>query len=380
MARLTFGVPRKHYIYILLNDNTLIYIISFYFLLKIIDDCTAKRVGKFRNGPLRYEGNDLKLANSTERTFFGRLKLKMNIDHLKLFVRLAATQNISSAGREIGLSAAVASSYLSKLEAGLGVRLVHRTTRKVSLTEEGIHFLPHAEEILSTIEAAKTSVGVGNSSPSGILKVTAPASFGRLHLLPAIHDFLGRYENLTLDLRLSDTIVDLVEGGFDIAIRSAGPQDSNFVARQMAPDRRVLCASPDYVATYGRPASPEELQNHQCITLIGLDSWAFASPSGHKTIKTAGRFRTDNGEAMRDACMAGLGIALNSTWSVFEQLERGELIEILPDHPLVYNTAIWAVYPSSRLLAPKVRLFIDFFAERFGEPPYWDQSWRRHQQ
>lgn len=296
----------------------------------------------------------------------------MNIDHLKLFVRLGATQNISLAGRELGLSPAVASSYISKLEAGLGVRLVHRTTRKVSLTAEGVAFLPHAEEVLASIEAARASVGAGSNLPTGTLRVTAPASFGQMHILPAVKPFLAQYPDLTLDLRLTDTIVNLVEGGFDIAIRNAALNDSTFVARQLATDSRILTASPEYLASFGEPQTPQELASHQCIILTGLENWAFETDKGVSSIRVDGRFRTDNGTAVREACMAGLGIALNSTWSVFEQLQRGKLVQVLADYPLVSDTAIWAVYPSSRLLAPKVRAFIDFFASHFGHPPYWD--------
>ncbi|WP_026970412.1 LysR family transcriptional regulator [Aliagarivorans marinus] len=297
----------------------------------------------------------------------------MNIDHLKLFVRLASTANISQAGQELGLSPAVASAHVSKLEESLGVRLVHRTTRKVSLTEEGQAFLPHAEEVLTRVEAARASVGAGNTLPSGILRVTAPASFGRMHLIPALSDFQAQYPELKLDLRLSDTIVDLVEGGFDIAIRDAVLKDSTLVARKLASDRRLTVASPAYLAKHGQPQHPDELTQHRCITLSGLDLWHYDSPTGPLAVKVSGLLRTDNGEAVRDASVNGLGVTISSTWCCYQQLQRGELVPVLEDYPLLSDTAIWAVYPSSRLLAPKVRAFIDFFAERFAEPCYWEQ-------
>lgn len=296
----------------------------------------------------------------------------MNIEHLRLFVRLAATHNISAAGQELGLSPAVASSYLNKLEENLGVRLLHRTTRKVSLTEDGKTFLPHAEEVLASIEAARSSVGAGNIAPQGTLRITAPASFGRMHLIPALTGFLARYPDLTLDLRLSDSIVDLVEGGFDIAIRNSELSDSSLIARKLAPDQRIVCASPDYLEKVGEPDSPAALAQHQCIHLIGLERWVFATPNGAQVVKTQACLRTDNGEALRDACVNGLGITISSTWSVYQHLQRGELVPILTDYPLVSDTAIWAVYPSSRLLAPKVRVFIDYLAGYYGDPPYWD--------
>lgn len=297
----------------------------------------------------------------------------MNIEHLKLFIRLSATHNISQAGQELGLSPAVASAHISKLEEGLGVRLVHRTTRKVSLTEEGKDFLPHAEEVLASVEAARAAVGAGKGLPSGTLRVSASASFGRMHLVPALQGFLASYPDLNVDLRLSDSIIDMVEGGFDIAVRIAELKDSSLIARKLAPDDRILCASPAYLAQHGTPESPNDLNDHSCLTLMGLDQWTFATSEGERTVKAKGSLRTDNGEAMRDASVAGLGISIGSKWSVYQHLHRGELVQVLEDYPLVSDTAIWAVYPSSRLLAPKVRVFIDYFAECFREPLYWDK-------
>ena len=297
----------------------------------------------------------------------------MNIEHLRLFVRLAVTQNISRAGQELGLSPAVASSYLNKLETELNVRLLNRTTRKVALTAEGLAFLPHAEEVLASVEAARAAVGAGNTTPSGTLRITAPASFGRMHLMPALKGFIEQYPKLSLDLRLSDAIVDLVEGGFDIAIRNTELSDSSLIARKLATDKRIVCASPDYLKQYGTPRTPQELTKHQCINLVGLESWIFNTANGQLTLKTHGKMRTDNGEAMRDACVAGLGISVNATWSVYEHLKAGALAQVLQDYPLLSDTAIWAVYPSSRLLAPKVRAFLDYFADYYGDPPYWDQ-------
>ena len=298
----------------------------------------------------------------------------MNPEHLKLFVRLAATHNISAAGAELDLSPAVASAHINKLEAGLGVRLVHRTTRKVSLTEEGMAFLPHAEEVLAQMEAARAAVGAGSSAPGGTLRVAAPASFGRMHLVPALSDFLARYPQLRIDLRLSDTLVDLVEGGFDIAIRNAALADSTLVARKLAPDRRILVASPAYLAQHGIPETPADLEKHQCLQLAGLEQWTFETGNGPLTIRGGGCFKTDNGEALRDAAVGGLGITVGSLWSVYRHLANGELVPILEQYPLVSRTAIWAVYPSSRLLAPKVRAFIDYFAGRFAGTPYWEAA------
>ncbi|CAM3098753.1 LysR family transcriptional regulator [Vibrio rarus] len=297
----------------------------------------------------------------------------MNIEHVKLFVRLAATHNISGAGQELGLSPAVASSYINKLEIALGVRLVHRTTRKVALTEEGLAFLPHAEVVIDAVEAAKTSVGVGNHLPSGVLRVSAPASFGRMHMIPAMQAFMEAHPGLKVDFRLSDSIIDLVEGGFDIAIRNAELKDSTLVARKLAMDTRIVLASPAYIEQHGAPIHPSQIVKHQFVNLSGFEQWIFETPNGPLTVKTQGVFKADNGEAVRDACAHGLGLAVSSTWCCHDYLQRGELVQVLADFPIVSESAIWAVYPSSRLLAPKVRAFIDFFKDYFGETPYWDK-------
>ncbi|GAC33639.1 LysR family transcriptional regulator [Paraglaciecola polaris] len=301
----------------------------------------------------------------------------MNIEHLKLFVGIAKTSNISVAGREQNLSPAVSSTYISKLEDNLGVRLVHRTTRKVSLTEEGEAFLPHAEEILTNIETARASVGDGEHNPKGTLRVTAPASFGRMHIVPALAGFLARYPELSVDFRFNDSIVDLVEGGFDIAIRDAALKDSNLIARKLAPDRRIICAAPEYIKKFGEPSSPQDISKHQSVNLMGLDMWEFATPKGPLSVKANGRIRIDNGEAVRDAGIAGSGLVMSSIWCAYKALQQGELVQVLPDFPMVSKTAIWAVYPSNRLLAPKVRAFIDYFIEYYGQTPYWEQALKK---
>lgn len=298
----------------------------------------------------------------------------MNIDYVKLFVRIAHVNNISLAGKELGLSPAVASTHINKLEDELGVRLIHRTTRRVSLTEDGEAFLPHALDLIETLETARASVGTRRASPSGKLRVAASASFARMHLLPALKIFLHDYPQLDIDMHLSDRVMDMVEGGFDIAIRDASLQDSSLIGRKLAPVSRILCASPQYIAEHGEPITPSDLLQHDCINIIGLETWEFITPQGPVAIKTHNRFRTDDGEAARIASLNGIGITLCSTWCCYQQVRKGELIQVLKDYPLVSSTAIWAVYPSSRLLAPKVRAFIDYFVDRFGDIPYWEDA------
>jgi len=300
----------------------------------------------------------------------------MNIEHLRLFVRVANTHNISLAGRELNVSPAVASAHINKLEESLGIRLIHRTTRKVSLTDEGKLFLPHAEEVLSSIETAQAAVGVGSQTPQGTLRVTAPASFGRLHLVPAIADFLASYPQLNIDFRFSDSILDLIEGGFDVAIRDAVLKDSNLHARKLADDKRIIVASPAYIKKYGEPKTPQDIIEHTAVNLMGLETWEFNTPQGEVSIKPKTRIRMDNGEAVRDAAIGGNGLTLTATWCSYPYLKSGQLVQVLKDYPLAADCALWAVYPSNRLLAPKVRAFIDFLKERYSGEPYWDKALR----
>ena len=297
----------------------------------------------------------------------------MNVEHLKLFVRIATTHNISKAGNELDLSPAVASAHISKLEDAPWRQAYPSNHRKVSLTEEGQAFLPHAEEVLVTIETARASVGAGSFIPQGTLRVAAPASFGRMHIIPALKGFIDKHPDLKVDLRLSDSMIDMVEGGFDVAIRNAALNDSSLVASKLAKDERIICASPDYIAQQGEPQSVADLRDHPCIHLMGIDTWQFDTPEGPKRVKGKSILRVDNGECIRDACIAGIGVTICSKWIAYKDLKAGRLVQILKNYPLVSDTAIWAVYPGSRLLAPKVRAFIDYFKGHFGSQPYWER-------
>jgi DNA-binding transcriptional LysR family regulator len=297
----------------------------------------------------------------------------MDIDSLALFVRVARLRNIRAAGRELNISPATASARIGKLERTLGVRLLQRTTRSVSLTEDGETFLPHAEQVLDSVAEARASVSSEVASPSGTIRVTAPASFGRMHIMPALPDFFECYPDLTLDLHLSDYVDDLVEGGFDVAIRDMRLPSSTLVSRKLAPDKRIICVSPDYLDRYGAPNSPYELASHRCVILRGFEKWNFIEGDELRSIGVTGQLIVDNGEAMRDACVAGMGIAINSTWSVCDRLRKGSLVRVLQDYPIV-EASISAVYPVGRLVSPKTRVFIDFFVDRFGSPPYWDRE------
>jgi len=299
----------------------------------------------------------------------------MDVDDLNLFVRIARLRSISSAARDLGLSPANASARLAALEKRLGVRLLHRTTRQTTLTEDGLALLPHAEHVVLATEAARAAVGHRQAVPRGTLRVAAPASFARMHIVPGLPDFCSRYPELAIDFRISDSVVDLVEGAFDVAVRYANLDDSSFVARQLAPDRRVLVASPDYIDRRGRPNTPDDLAGHACLVVGTLDLWTFQGPGGERIERrVAPTLRINDGGAVRDAACAGLGVALMATWCAADELRSGALVPILPDYPLISTQSLWALYPSSRELAPKVRVMIDWLAQRFGRRPYWDRG------
>ncbi|MCC8391360.1 LysR family transcriptional regulator [Paraburkholderia sp. MMS20-SJTR3] len=299
---------------------------------------------------------------------------RLDLLDVALFVRAALLANVSAAGREFGLSAAVASARLAQLEKLLGARLLHRTTRRISLTQDGEVFMTHASALLDAAGAARASVGRARAEPQGRLRVSMPSSFGRQHVSPVISEFLRRYPGVSVDLRLTDQVVDLVDAGIDVAIRVGMLKDSSLVARRLAVNRRVLCASPAYLAARGTPHHPAELARHECIVLADQRDWRFVTPAGTLDVRVGGRLVADNGEVIRDALLAGFGIALKSTWDVARHLRSGELVSVLDSYPLADDVAIWAVYPSRAFVPPRTLAFIDFLAAHFGDPPYWDRE------
>ena len=297
---------------------------------------------------------------------------RLDLLDVALFVRAAALSNLSAAGREFGLSAAVASARLAQLERQLGARLLHRTTRRISLTQEGEVFAERARELLDAADAARASVGHAFEQPQGRLRVSMPSSLGRQHVSAVIPEFLRRYPGVSLDLHLSDEVVELVDKGLDLAVRLGALADSTLVARKLATNRRVLCASPAYLERFGIPRHPLDLAQHECVVLSDQRNWAFVTPAGVVDVRVSGRLVTDNGEVIRDALVAGFGIGVKSTWSVAPFLHSGELVSVLDNYPLAETVAIWAVYPSRAFVPPKTTAFIDFLIGHFGDPPYWD--------
>jgi DNA-binding transcriptional LysR family regulator len=294
---------------------------------------------------------------------------------MAVFAKVVSTGSLSAAARELGLSPAMVSRRLAGLEARLGVRLVNRTTRSLHLTDEGASYYESCARVLADIEHANTAVSAGRNEPQGTLRVALPAAFGNQYVAPLVPEFAARYPAVQLALSLSDRTVNLLEEGFDLAVRIAALTDSSVAARKLAPNRRVVCASPDYLRRHGTPRTPEELAEHNCLLASDFSGkWEYKGPDGRAgAVRVAGRYVCDNWEVLREWALAGLGIALKSTWDVRRHLESGALVSLLPGYSFDTDVAIYAVYPHRRHLPAKTRAFIDFLASSFGPEPYWDR-------
>lgn len=303
----------------------------------------------------------------------------MDTANVRLFVMASETLNISAAGRQLGLAPAVASARLAKLENHLGADLFHRSTRKVSLSLEGKEFLPYAKEILAQEADALAALGYGSNQITGTLRFAASSTFAQLYIAPILAEFLERHPGIKLELKLSDTQMNLIEGGYDLALRNYAIEDSGMRARKLADDQRILCASPDYLKRFGTPKTPDDLVDHHILgfmdgpvrQLVASNHKAcgFFPPADGKP-----RVMCDDGASMRAATEAGVGISMNSYWSVHQAMKDGSLVRVLPDYKVDDQSAIWLVYPKSNVLTAKVRVFIDFLLEKIGTTPIWEQD------
>src|ERR1051325_10647169 len=296
------------------------------------------------------------------------------LQEMSVFSKVVTSGSLSAAGRELSLSPAVISRRLAALEARLGVRLINRTTRSLSLTVEGTRYYDACTRLLGEIAEADAEVSAGRVEPQGALKVALPASFGHQHVAPLVPRFAARYPKVQLALSLSDRTVDVMAEGFDVAVCIADLHDSSLAARKLAPNRRVVCARPEHLAAHGTPRSPAELASHNClITREFASTWDYKAPDGRAgSVRVQGRYVCDNWEVLREWALAGLGIALKSTWDVHRHLADGSLVPLLPGYIFHSDVAIYAVYPHRRLLPAKTRVFIEFLAQSFGPQPYWD--------
>jgi DNA-binding transcriptional LysR family regulator len=321
-----------------------------------------------------------KTRRNSQNTFAYNAKVADAFNEMAVFARVVATGSLSAAARELNLSPAMISRRLAALESRLGVRLINRTTRSLHLTDEGASYYESCARLLSEVEAAEAAVSAGGQKAQGALRVALPAAFGNQYVAPLVPQFAVRYPAVQLSLSLSDRAVNVVDEGFDLAIRIGQLTELSLSARKLAPNRRVICASPDYLRRHGTPRSPGELAQHNCLLAGDFTStWEYRSPEGKAgSVRLTGRYVCDNWEVLREWALAGLGIALKSTWDVRRHLENGSLVSLFPGYTFDTDVAIYAVYPHRRHVPAKTRAFIEFLADSFGPEPYWDQPQGDH--
>lgn len=293
---------------------------------------------------------------------------------MSVFVRVVEHESFSSAARALKLTPSAVSKLIGRLEDRLGARLLNRTTRRLSMTEEGHAFYQRSIPILSAIEEAEMAVTELHAEPRGLLKVNATTSFAQMHIQPLIPDFLARYPGLRVQLTLSDSLVNLVEEEVDVAIRIADLPDSTLIARKLGPVHRTVAAAPSYIEKYGAPQTPEDLKNHNCLTLsfeTSLNQWEFKGKDGPQRVRVSGNFETNIASALYDAGLAGLGLIRAADFVVGSDMKDGRLVPVLADYEMVNDVNIYAVYPHSKHLSPKVRAFVDLLTDSFTPVLPW---------
>ncbi len=297
------------------------------------------------------------------------------LNAMQVFTKVVTLGSYSEAARQLGLTRSSVSKAVIELEQILGARLLDRTTRKLSVTEAGLAYYERCLAILADIEETELQVSRLHDEPKGTLRLNAPMSFGNLHVGHAIAEFMAAYPDLKVELLLNDRFVDPIEEGFDATIRIAELADSSLIARKLGPCRRILAASPDYIAKRGAPTSPDDLAVHDCLNYghtTVLQRWYLTQGEKVISVSINSRLCSNNGDVLRQAALAGRGITKLPTFLIGEDIRAGRLQVVLPDQPPT-TLGIYALYAPNRYLAAKTRVLIDFLVERFGPEPPWDE-------
>lgn len=301
----------------------------------------------------------------------------MNLfESMKVFVKVADSGSLSGAARALDMSNPSVTRHIADLEAYLHARLFNRSTRRLSLTDTGAAYLERSRQVLFDLEEAAMAANTSAASPSGVLRINVPVSFSVNHLGRVLPLYAQRYPHVALDVSLSDRVVDLVDEGYDLAIRIGKLQGQSLVARKIAPARILLCAAPAYLEKNGVPQHPADLENHACLNYAystPRDEWRFLRDGKTYAVRVKGGLHTNNGDLLREAALAGMGIIRQPSFIVGDDVRSGRLVPLLPKY---HNEvlSIHAVYPSRQHLSAKVRTFVDFLAEQFGDTPYWDRD------
>ena len=296
------------------------------------------------------------------------------LKQIETLVAVVARGSLTAAAQAEGVAPAIIGRRIAALEQRLGVKLLLRTTRRISLTHEGSAFLEASQRVLADLAAAEASVSAGGVKASGHLRITAPAGFGRRHVAPLVPQFLARHPEVSISLNLSDRVVDIVNESVDCAVRVGDLPDSSLVSVRLADNRRLCVATPAYLARAGTPRHPAELDRHECLTLSSDASqtrgWAFMIDGELTHLRPRGRLDCSDGQVLHDWCRAGLGIAWRSTWEVEDEIASGALQSLLDGFSAPPN-GIYAVFAQRKHLALRVRLWIDFLKHSYGDPSYW---------
>ena len=297
------------------------------------------------------------------------------LKQIESFAAVATKGSLTAAANAEGVAPAVIGRRIDALEERLGVKLLVRTTRRITLTHEGSAFLDDCQRIIADLTNAEASVSAGGVKASGYLRITAPAGFGRRHVAPMVPKFLAQHPEVHVSLNLSDRVVDIVNEGFDCAVRVGDLPDSSLVSVRLADNRRLCVATPAYLKRAGTPTSPAELQRHQCLTLSSDASqtrgWAFSADGAVTHLRPNGRLDCSDGQVLHDWCVQGLGVAWRSTWEVDDDIAAGRLVSLLDEFAAPPN-GIYALFPHAKHLPLRVRLWIDFLKHSWGDPLYWE--------
>lgn len=296
---------------------------------------------------------------------------------METFARVVESGSFSRAARDLHMTPSAVSKMIGRLEDRLGVRLLSRTTRKLSLTEEGRAFYQRVTPILAEVEEAEETVSLSTAEARGVLKVNSSTAFGQYQIVPLIPAMLEKYPSLQVQLTMTDSIVNLVEEGFDVSVRIGTLTDSSLIARKLGVAHRVLVAAPSYIERHGAPTCPEDLKDHECLKLsipTSLNKWEFTTADGPRTVEVKGRFEADNAIALHEAALAGIGLFRAASFVVGDDIKAGRLIPVLDTFEISDDPGIFAVWPHNRNLSAKVRAFVDTLVDAFSPIPPWERE------
>ena len=304
--------------------------------------------------------------------------MKDRLNGMRVFAQVVEARSFVAAADKLGMSKSLVSRHVSALEASLAVKLLNRSTRRLSLTEAGALFYEHCARIVQEAELAERHLSETQAEPAGLVKVTATPAFAVRHVLPALSDFYRQHPKIRVQLSCNNRLIELGEAGFDLGIRVSSNPEPDLVARKLASNRAVLCATPAYLKKHGTPRQIEDLRKHECVLFAPLTPrgvWTFRRDKNKVSVPVTGSFETDDMDAVCAAVIAGMGIGILPVYMVNDALQQGQLVPLLRTYQVVPESAIYLVYLPNRTMSSRVRALVDFFVERFRPVPPWETGW-----